>query len=136
MIGARLPLIPYAVDYEYIPTEDGSLTVICGVAKNLYTGETYRCWRDEMGRAPFFDCSSGAVLIAHNAQAEMEAHLAMGWPFPDNVICTYAEHMLDTNGADVPLPSHSRGSLLSALKCINITARPQTEKNEVIERIL
>lgn len=133
---ARLPLTPYAVDYEYIPKEDGGLDIVCGVVKNLFTGVTERRWRDEMGCAPFFDCGPNAVLVAHNAQAEMEAHLAMGWPFPKNVICTFAEHMLDTNGADVPVPYNLRGGLLAALKCNNIAARQETDKRNIVERIL
>ena len=136
MGGAHLSLTPYAVDYEYIPRADGGLDVVCGVAKNLRTGETIRRWRDEMGRAPFFDCGPGAVLIAYNAQAEMEAHLALRWPFPKNVICLYAEHMLDTNGADLPALLDSRGSLLTARKCNNLSAREATEKKGTIERIL
>lgn len=136
MTGARLPLTPYAVDYEYIPQEDGGLDIVCGVAKNLFTGETHRRWRDEMGCAPFFECGANAVLVAHNAQAEMEAHLALGWPFPNNVICTFAEHMLDTNGADVPVPYNARGSLLAALKCNNIAVRQDLEKRSTVERIL
>lgn len=134
--GVRLPFIPYAVDYEYIPLETGGLDVVCGVAKNLLTGEITRRWRDEMGRTPFFNCGRNAVLIAHNAQAEMEVHLAMGWPLPPNVYCTFAEHMLDTNGADVPMGANARGGLLAALKCNNIEARDATEKKSTINRIL
>lgn len=132
----RLPLTPYAVDYEYIPQDDGDLKIVCGVAKNLFSGATERRWRDEMGRAPFFDCGPNAVLVAHNAQAEIEAHLALGWSLPCNVICTFAEHMLDTNGADVPVPYNARGSLLAALKCNNIAARQDTEKRNTVQRIL
>ena len=29
----RVPLMPYAVDYEYIPRDDGGLDVVCGVAR-------------------------------------------------------------------------------------------------------
>jgi len=133
---ACFPLTPYAVDYEYIPRDDGGLDVVCGVAKNLHTGESTRRWRDEMGRTPFFDCGPGAILVAFNAQAEMEAHLVMGWRFPENVICLYAEHMLDTNGADLPVPLDKRGSLLAALKCNDIPARHATEKKGMIARIL
>ena len=136
MDGARLPLTPYAVDYEYIPRDDGGLDVVCGVVKNLFTGHTERRWRDEMGRTPFFDCGPEAVLVAYNAQAEMEAHIALGWPFPGNVICLYAEHMLDTNGADLPVAPNARGSLLAALKCNNLPARQATEKKGLIDRIL
>ena len=136
MIGARFPLVPYAVDYEYIPRDDGGLDVVCGVSKNLLTGHTERRWRDEMGRAPFFDCGPRAVLIAYNAQAEIEAHLAMGWPLPKNVICLFAEHMLDTNGADLPHGAEMRGSLLAALKCNNLPSREAKEKKALINRIL
>lgn len=136
MNGVRFPLAPYAVDYEYIPLEDGGLDVVCGVAKNLLTGEVSRRWWDEMGRTPFFDCGPNAVLIAHNAQAEMEAHLALGWALPTHVICTYAEHMLDTNGADTPVEAHSRGGLLAALKCNGVEARQATEKKSMVSRIL
>ncbi len=134
--GVRLPFIPIAVDYEYIPLSDGGLDVVCGVAKNLLTGEITRVWRDEMDRTPFFEFGHSAMLIAHNAQAEMEAHLAMGWAFPTNVYCTYAEHMNDTNEADIPMGSSARGGLLAALKCNGLEAREATEKKSVIERIL
>ena len=134
--GVHLPFTPYAVDYEFIPLSDGGLDVVCGVAKNLRTGEVIRKWRDEMGCAPFFDIDPNAMLVAHNAQAEMEAHLAMGWAFPANVYCTYSEHMLDTNGADVPVEPSKRGGLLAALVCNGLPAREATEKKSVIERIL
>jgi DNA polymerase-1 len=136
MLNASFPLVPYAVDYEYIPLENGSLNVVCGVSKNLLTGQTERRWRDEMGVAPFFDCGPGSVMIAFNAQAEMESHLAMGWPLPVNVICLYAEHMLDTNGAALPEGVKAPGSLLTALKCDNLPAREAIEKKSIIDRIL
>jgi len=134
--GVRPPFTPIAVDFEYIPLRDGGLEIVCGVSKNLITGEITRRWRDEMGGSPFFDCGPGAMLIAHNAQAEMEAHLALGWALPINVYCTFAEHMLDTNGADVPMGSNARGGLLAALKCNGIEAREAAEKKNIVERIL
>ena len=82
MPGKPCPLIPYAVDYEFIPLDGGGMDIVCGVAQNLLTGETRRRWRDEMGSSPFFDCGPEAVLVAYNAQAEMEAHRAMGWTLP------------------------------------------------------
>jgi hypothetical protein len=122
--GEPCPLIPFAVDYEFIPLDGGGMDIVCGVAKNLLTGETRRRWRDEMGSSPFFDCGPEAVLVAYNAQAEMEAHRAMGWTLPKNVICLYAEHMLDTNGADIPgVPQGRRGSLLTAMKCNGLPVR-------------
>jgi DNA polymerase I len=135
--GISCPLTPHAVDYEFIPLDDGGIDVVCGVSQNLRTGETRRRWRDEMETEPFFDCGPGAVLVAYNAQAEMEAHRAMGWPLPDNVICLYAEHMLDTNGADIPGVSQGRrGSLLTAMKCNGLAARQVEEKKSMIDRIL
>jgi DNA polymerase-1 len=130
------PLIPYAADYEFIPLDDGGVDVVCGVAQNLRTGQTVRRWRHEMGATPFFDCGPRAVLVAYNAQAEMEAHRAMGWPLPANVICLFAEHMLDTNGADVSAGSRGRGALLAALECNGLPARHAEEKKGMIDRIL
>jgi DNA polymerase I len=127
------PLTPIAVDFEYIPRDDGGLDVVCGVARNLRTGQLVRRWRDEMNACPFYDVGPGSVLIAFNAQAEMEAHQALGWPPPVNVLCLFAEHMLDTNGADVPM---AHGNLLAALECNRLPARHATEKRSVIERIL
>jgi hypothetical protein len=135
--GVPCPLVPYAVDYEFIPMEDGGIDIVCGVAKNLRTGETRRRRRDEMGPAPFFDCGAEAVLVAYNAQAEMEAHRAMGWLLPDNVICLYAEHMLDTNGADISEDVQGRGgSLLAAMKSNGLPARHAGEKKNTIDCIL
>ena len=136
MSGPPCPLTPYAVDYEFIPLDGGGMNIVCGVAQNLRTGQTWRRWRDEMGSAPFFDCGPDAVLVAYNAQAEMESHRAMGWPLPENVICLFAEHMLDTNGADVSDGPQGRGSLLAAMKCNGLPARHAEEKKGMIDRIL
>ena len=136
MSGTPCPLTPYAVDYEFIPLDGGGMNIVCGVAQNLRTGQTWRRWHDEMGSAPFFDCGPDAVLVAYNAQAEMESHRAMGWPLPENVICLFAEHMLDTNGADVSDVPQGRGSLLAAMKCNGLPARHAEEKKGMIDRIL
>jgi hypothetical protein len=68
--GTPCPLTPYAVDYEFILLDGGGMNIVCGVAQNLRTGQTWRRWRDEMGSAPFFDCGPDAVLVAYNAQAD------------------------------------------------------------------
>ena len=95
------------------------LDIVCGVAVNLRSGEVLRRWRDEMDSRPFFPTGPGHVLIAHNAQAEMEAHLSLGWPLPAFVIDTMAENLLATNGVDgLPVPAGFRGSLLAAMRCM------------------
>ena len=70
------------------------------VARELFSNETVRLWRDELitrRQAPF-DVGDDAVMVAYAAQAELGCCLTLGWSLPANVIDLYAEHRAETNG--------------------------------------
>lgn len=94
----------------------------------------------ELGPRPPYPIGSDAVLVAYNAQAEVEAHLSLGWPPPRNIIDLYAEHMRLTNGLSVAemrgVEVGRRGSLLAALRAHGLPSRESESKRAIIERIL
>jgi hypothetical protein len=135
-----LPLRPISVDFEYIPQDGGTLEVVCVVTRDLWSREVTRRWRDELGALPPYPIGPETVLVAHNAQAEIEAHLSLGWPVPMNIIDTFAENMLVTNGLSSAemrgVPVNARGSLLAALKAHGLPHRAHEAKRALITRIL
>lgn len=136
-VGDVYPLDPIIVDFEYIPDSNGGLEVLCVVAHDLRRGVTYRRWRDELGAMPPYPHGPDTMMVAHNAQAEIEAYLSLGWPVPENIFDTMAEHLLDINGAWVPEMEHQgSASLLEALRANRLSARTAAAKKEWITRIL
>ena len=135
-----LPLRPISVDFEFIPLDDGTLRVICLVAKDLWTGMVTRRFGDELGQKAPFPTGPNSVMVAYFAAAEIEAFWALGWDLPVNVIDLYAEHMRLTNGLPTTemhgVPSGTRGSLLAALRCHGLPAREHESKRRVIRKIL
>ncbi len=135
-----LPLRPISVDFEYIPADDGSIEVVCVVARDLWSGEVTRRFGDELGQRPPFPIGPNSVMVAYFAAAEIEAFLSLGWDLPAKIIDLYAEHMRLTNGLPSSemngVPSGARGSLLAALKCHGLPARAHEAKRSVIARIL
>ncbi len=134
-----LPRRPISVDFEYIPKDDGSLQVVCVVAKDLWSGQVYRAFGDELGAAPPFPTGPDTVMVAYFSAAECDAFMSLGWDLPANILDLYAEHMRITNGR----PAHkmhgvtgSRASLLAALRSHGLPARQNEAKRAVIQRIL
>ena len=134
-----LPLRPISVDFEFIPRDDGTMSVVCVVAKDLWSGQVYQAFGDELGPEPCFPTGTDTVMVAYFSAAEVETFLALGWELPNNIIDLYAEHMRLTNGRP-PFKMNgvtgSRGSLLAALRCHGLPARQNESKRSVIERIL
>lgn len=136
---ANLPLRPLSVDFEFIPQDDGSITVICVVAKDLWTGQVYRVFRDGMGSTAPFPTGPDTVMVAYFSAAEADAFIEIGWDLPANIIDLYAEHMCATNGRaahNLNGVTGARGSLLAALRCHGLPARQNEAKRSVIDRIL
>ncbi len=134
-----LPLRPISVDFEYIPQDDGTQKVVCVVAKDLWSGEVYRAFGDELGAAPPYPHGHGTVMVAYNAAAEIGSYMALGWKLPPATIDLYAEHLRITNGrppSKMNGVTGPRGSLLAALRCHGLPARQNESKRRVINRIL
>ncbi|MDV7145482.1 DNA polymerase [Tropicimonas sp. TH_r6] len=133
------PLRPISVDFEFIPQDDGTQWVVCVVAKDLWSGEVYRVFGDELGPCPPYPQGPNTVLIAYNSAAEISSYMALAWELPHAIIDLYAEHMRITNGrsqSKMNVVTGARGSLLAALRCHGLPARQNESKRRVIERIL
>jgi DNA polymerase-1 len=94
------------VDFEYRQPEDNSERPwpLCMVARELYTRQEFRLWRDELLklRAAPFSVSERSVVVAYAVAAEARCFLVLGWPLPANILDLYAEHLLDINGLGLP----------------------------------
>ena len=82
---ADLPLRPISVDFEYIPKDDGAMTVVCVVAKDLWSGQITQAFGNELGPEPCFPTGPDTVMVAYFSAAEVEAFLALGWKLPRNI---------------------------------------------------
>ena len=104
------------VDFEFGQVggnEGNPLAVVCMVSHNLDTGATQRYWSDalsQMTRAPF-STDRSSLFVAYNAVAEMSCFVALGWPFPENVLDLYIEFRNFTNGLSLPAGNGLLGAL-------------------------
>src|SRR5208337_2448133 len=73
--------------------------------------------------------SHDALFVAYYASAELGCYLALGWPFPANVLDLYAEFRNLTNG----LPTPCGSGLLGALAYFGLSSVEAVEKREMRE---
>jgi hypothetical protein len=69
-------------------------------AREEHSDATISLWRDELlrlARAPF-DTGPDSVMVAFASNAELQCFLALGWPFPTNVLDPYVENIVAING--------------------------------------
>jgi DNA polymerase I len=89
------------VDFEYEIDGNGLPNVLCMVAyvldSNLRHVRTIRKWRGEFGRAPPFDTSPDALLVAYSAWAEMTCFMQLGWQFPVHVFDLHTAYLAASN---------------------------------------
>ena len=75
----------WCVDTEYHPidgVEGNAQDVVCLVAREIRTGRVIRQWRGEFGSEPPYPIDEGSLIVAYNAAAELESHIALGWQQP------------------------------------------------------
>ena len=72
-------------------------------------------------RAPF-GTGPRDLLVAYAANAEMSCFLALGWPFPVNVLDLYVETIAAINGRTDIWPHKGRPGLLAALELHGLPA--------------
>jgi hypothetical protein len=93
-------------DFEFRQPEDKSERPwpLCLVAREFYTRQELRLWRDDLLRlrAAPFDVGEHTMVVAFAVAAEASCFLALGWPLPTHTIDLYAEHLLDVNGLKLP----------------------------------
>jgi DNA polymerase I len=116
-------------DFEF-GQEDGELPKpICLVAHEMNSSKTLRLWESDLYGLPHppFDLGRDNLFVAYFATAELNCHLARGWPLPVNVLDLYVEFRCAVNGFPTP---HGKG-LLGALAWFGLDHIDVTEKESM-----
>jgi DNA polymerase I len=116
-------------DFEF-GSDDGERQVpVCLVAHELRSGRKHRLWRDQFGTKPPYSTGPDTLFVAYLASAEINCHLALGWPVPARVLDLFVEFRAVTNGR----PTVAGNSLLGALSHFGLDAISVTEKKDMRE---
>ena len=117
----------WLVDFEFHTTSGERPVPLCLVAVELKTGRLVRHWLgDAAPAAPPYPVGPNSLFVAFYAPAELSCHLALGWPFPANILDLFTEFRNRTNGLPVP---HGN-SLLGALAYFGLpTADAEVKEN-------
>ena len=103
----------WAADFEFRSAPGERPWPVCMAARELFTGQEIRLWRDdllELHAAPF-NTGPDAVFVAYYASAELGCFLELGWPPPVNVLDLFVEHRRETNGIPTPCGNGLVGAL-------------------------
>ena len=123
----------WAVDFEFRAPPGGTPDVVCMVARDVMTGETIKLWGEELDRPlPPYGIGEDSLVLAYYASAEMNCHLALGWPMPANVIDLYPEFRNKSNGKALV---HGDG-LLGALRYHDLECISTLEKDLMRDLVL
>ena len=119
----------WLVDFEFSAPPGERQQVVCMVAREFKTGRTIRIWEDELRAmpSPSFSVGPETLYVAYYASAEMNCHLSLGWPMPENLLDLFTEFRNLRNGIYVP----SGYGLLGALIYHGIAALEAAEKEEM-----
>jgi DNA polymerase I len=116
-------------DFEFSQEDGEHPRPICLVAHEMKSATTLRVWESELLRLrrPPFDVGRDSLFVAYFATAELNCHLALGWPLPTNVLDLYAEFRCMANG----LPTPEGRGLLGALAWFGLDHIEVTEKESM-----
>ena len=117
------------VDFEFSAPPGEHQQVVCMVAREFKTGRTIRIWEDELRAMPSppFSVGPETLYVAYYASAEMNCHLSLDWPVPENLLDLFTEFRNLRNGIYVP----SGYGLLGALIYYGIESLEAAEKEEM-----
>ena len=127
----------WVVDFEFIARPGERPDPVCLVAREVRTNRLIRVWRDELAAlpAPPFPVDENTLYVAFSASAELSCHLALGWPFPAQVLDAHVEFINLING--LPQRFVKGGtSQLAALAHFGLSAITSEEKAQWRKRIL
>lgn len=119
----------WVVDFEFTAPAGERPTPLCMVAHEVLSGRQLRLWADALAEGPPFDLGHDVLYVAYYAPAEMQCHLALGWPLPACVLDLYAEFRVKTNGKTL---TNGRG-LLGAMAYFGLDAMAANEKADMRE---
>ena len=114
----------WRVDFEYRETADHHPVPVCMFAYEQRTGTEIHLGQNEVQayrQAPF-DIGPDVLFVAYAANAELSRFLALGWPFPRNVLDAYVETIAAINGNTLIWPAKNGRPCLVRWSC---TAYPR-----------
>jgi DNA polymerase I len=122
----------WAVDTEFVSKPGEHPAVVCLIARELRSGQTFRLWRDQLGALPPYRIDAGALFVCFVANAELACHLALGWPLPAKVLDLSPVFRRVVNGRIAP---EGKG-LLGALAYYGIGSIGAKRKDDMRKRIM
>jgi hypothetical protein len=112
-------------DFEFAENKFGYPAVRCVAFHDLTTGKQGTLWVDSLTSIPLV-FSGDYVMIAFAAKAELSCFLALGWPFPPQVLDLFFLYKRVINGD----PTNKGSGLFPALESYKINYRyNETEKH-------
>jgi hypothetical protein len=127
------------VDFEFREDANHLPVPVCMFAQEQQTGAKVEMWRDQLLRCrqPPFDVGPNSLMVGYMTAAELSCFLALGWPFPHNVVDLYTETIAAVNGDDsVWLQDERRPGLLEALQLHGLPTRMTKEEKEYWRRAI
>jgi DNA polymerase-1 len=126
------------VDFEYREDVNHHPVPVCMFAVEQHSGAEIFLRRErllELKRAPF-DVGPNDLMVAYAANAELSCFLALGWPFPCNVLDLYVETIAAINGRIDLWPHKGRPGLYAALGLHGLSAPPNETKTDMRQLII
>src|SRR5262245_56665722 len=120
-------------DFEFVAKPGERPDVVCGVFHDLYTGQTMKLWRDQLGDRPPYDIGPDTLVVSFVFNAEGACHLALGWPLPKNVLDLSPEFKCLVNGKGIPRKNQG---LIGALQYFGLSSIAPKRKDAMRDRIL
>jgi hypothetical protein len=116
----------WLVDFEFSQPAGERPILVCLCAREYRSGRTVRLWQEELQsrRMPPYPVDRDSLFVAFQASAEMDCHLALGWPLPQRVLDLFVEFRNAANGIWPP----DRFDLLGALTFHDLPAMDAAEK--------
>jgi DNA polymerase I len=114
-------------DFEFGADDGDRQNPVCLTAYELRSGRKHRLWRDQFGATPPYPIGPDTLFVAYLASAEINCHLALGWPVPANVLDLFVEFRCITNGR----PTAAGNSLIGALVHHGLDTMSVVEKKEM-----
>ena len=125
-------------DFEYREDANHLPVPVSLFAYEQHTGTEIFLRREQLPtlrRAPF-RVGPRDLLVTFAANAEMSCFLALGWPFPINVLDLYVETIAAINGRTDIWPQKGRPGLLAALELHGLPAPSADTKTDMRRLIL
>jgi hypothetical protein len=122
----------YRQDVNHLPVP----VSLCGYEE--FSGTKFFLTRDQLltlRQAPFA-MGPRDLVICFAANAEMSCFLALGWPFPQNILDLYVEAIAQINGRTDLWPNKGRPGLLAMLELFGLSGISDDEKQQMRDLIL